>query len=417
VQEKLQHDLLQLEADRVAQQAEIQARILAIDEDIALRRIERRRQHQVLFSGETAKADADEYAVRKEQLDAQYAEEYFRKGLSEEEKLAVTRQYLQAKDDLENEYNERSRERTKAGVEFGLDLQTQGIQALADFQKIGTDKELAKLDKDKKARLAKLDLEYKQGAISKEQYEAQKSSIEANYDEKTRALKKEAAEKEKEYNVAQAIIATALAVVKAAPNPFLMAAAGITGALGVAKIIATPIPEFAQGGVVGAPRPTWREKVRRFVNGGSINPVAGVPAVGQRHSGGGIRMVDGATGEHRGEWERGEPYMILSRDTYANNRELVDALLDTSMNRGGAPVRRRDGGYYEEGGVSGAAPGATAGASGAGSAEVVQAISRVESAVRELPSRQRVLWSSEDTATLEDELNDRQEVRSSNQIK
>lgn len=88
--------------------------------------------------------------------------------------------------------------------------------------------------------------------------------------------------------------------------------------------------------------------MRKFATGG-INPVAGVPSVGQLHGCGGIRMVDGATGEHLGEWGRGEPYMILSRDTYANNRELVDALLDTSLHRGGAPVRRRDAGYYAEG--------------------------------------------------------------------
>jgi hypothetical protein len=60
-------------------------------------------------------------------------------------------------------------------------------------------------------------------------------------------------------------------------------------------------------------------------------------------------MVDGATGEHLGEWERGEPYMILSRDTYANNKHLVDDLIDTSPYRGGAPVRP---GYYEDGVVS-----------------------------------------------------------------
>jgi hypothetical protein len=53
-------------------------------------------------------------------------------------------------------------------------------------------------------------------------------------------------------------------------------------------------------------------------------------------------MVDGATGEHLGEWERGEPYMILSRDTYANNKHLVDELIDTSLYRGraGAPPAR-----------------------------------------------------------------------------
>jgi hypothetical protein len=54
-------------------------------------------------------------------------------------------------------------------------------------------------------------------------------------------------------------------------------------------------------------------------------------------------MVEGATGEHLGEWERGEPYMILRRDTYANNQPLSR----------GAPVRPRPG-YYEDGVVSGA---------------------------------------------------------------
>lgn len=59
-------------------------------------------------------------------------------------------------------------------------------------------------------------------------------------------------------------------------------------------------------------------------------------------------MVDGATGEHLGEWERGKAYMILSRDTYANNKHLVDELLDTSLHRGGAPVRQQPG-YFEDG--------------------------------------------------------------------
>jgi hypothetical protein len=93
---------------------------------------------------------------------------------------------------------------------------------------------LAKIDKDKKVHLAN-------------QYEAAKSSIEADYDAKTRAIKKEAAEKEKELNIAQAIIQTALSVVKASPNVPLMITAGLTGAASVAKIIATPIPEFEQG--------------------------------------------------------------------------------------------------------------------------------------------------------------------------
>ncbi|GAB3638253.1 hypothetical protein GCM10027422_38430 [Hymenobacter arcticus] len=146
------------------------------------------------------------------------------------------------------------------------------------------------------------------------------------YDAQTRAVKKRAAEKEKELKIAQAVIQTALSVIKASPNVPLMIAVDITGAASIAKIIATDIPEFEKGGIVGGPKPTWRDNVQPFANGGRINARAGV---GQRHSGGGIRMVDGATGEHLGEWERGEAYIILSRDTYANNKHLVDELIDT----------------------------------------------------------------------------------------
>ena len=203
---------------------------------------------------------------------------------------------------------------------------------------------------DRKADEAKNDLEaeYKAGAISKDKYEAQKAQIEANYDEQTRAAKQKAAETEKEYNIAQAIIQTALSIVKASPNPLLMSVAAVTGAASVAKILATPIPEFEKGGFFGR---TWRG-VKEYARGGRINTRAGVADVGQRHSGGGIRMVDGATGEHLGEWEKGEAYMILSRDTYANNKHLVDELIDTSLHRGGAPVRRRED-YYEDGGTFG----------------------------------------------------------------
>jgi hypothetical protein len=54
-------------------------------------------------------------------------------------------------------------------------------------------------------------------------------------------------------------------------------------------------------------------------------------------------MVDGATGQHLGKWEKGEAYIILSRDTYANNKHLVDELIDTSLYRGGAPVKPKPG--------------------------------------------------------------------------
>jgi len=422
--------------ERVQREREIADSILAIDEDIALRRIACRRQQASEFSPKQNGIDADEQAVRRAQLDRQFSEDLLQEGLNIEQKLALGRKYLQDKEDLENEYAGRTRERDKATIAFTLEQTSAAIQMVAAFEKIGTDKQLAKIDKDKAARLAKLEAEYKAGTVSKETYEAQKASIEQNYDEQTRQIKKRAAQKEKELNVAQAIIQTALSVVKASPNVPLMIAAGLTGAASIAKIIATPIPEFEDGGVFGASKPkpglakrvgraaseAWRG-VKEYATGGRINARAGVADVGQRHSGGGIRMVDGATGEHLGEWERGEAYMILSRDTYANNKHLVDELIDTSLFRGGAPVRPRPG-YFEDGGVVGGKVPASTGTAASSQDYLVQAVNRVEAAVQEardavqaLPSRQYIAWEMDDTAQLEQRLDERVDDRNRGAIR
>jgi hypothetical protein len=428
VQAKLQLDLLALEEQRVEQQRQIAERIAQIDDSIALQRIARRRQLSSEFSQARVEADNDEQAVRQEQLFRQYSEEYLRMDLSNAQKLALSRQYLADKEALENEYADRARERDKAGAEFGVGLTSTILQATEDFEKIASDRQLAKLDKDKKTRLAKLDAEYKAGLVSKDAYEAQKSLIESDYDAKTRAIKKDAAEKEKTFNIAQAVIAGALAVIKAAPNIPLQIAAGATAAAGIAKIIATPIPEFEDGGVFGGAKPglasrisraagqAWRG-VKQFARGGRINPTAGVADVGQRHSGGGIKMVDGATGQHLGEWERGEAYMILSRDTYANNKHLVDELIDTSLHRGGAPVRRQEG-YYEDGGTFGGSPTPSATTSAkADGQELVQLLRETRDAIRALPNRQYIGWDQEDTAEIEQRLNERAEDRNAGQVK
>jgi hypothetical protein len=409
IQEKLEADLLKLEQERIDRQIDADRRVEQSDLEIALRRVQRKKQEAGLSTKAGQDAAEEETAIKTALLKSDMEADLENQNLTINEKLARFRQFhadvkdlnAQAADDQEDEENRRR--------DIIVGLYSQAIDTVATFQKAATDKELSKLDKDKTARLLKLDQEYKAGTLSKEQYESAKSNIESNYDAKTRSIKKQAAEKEKEYNIAQAIIAGTLAVIKVLDNPFLAVTTGIAAALGVAKIIATPIPEFAKGGVIGGPKPTWREKVRQFATGG-INSVAGVPSVGQLHSGGGIRMVDGATGQHLGEWERGEPYMILSRETYANNKPLIDDLLDTSLYRGGAPVRPR-GGYYEEGGTPGGSlPGGGQGA--AAGVELIRAVQGVESAVRALPSRQRIAWESEDTAYLEDELSDRQQVRS-----
>lgn len=102
-------------------------------------------------------------------------------------------------------------------------------------------------------------------------------------------------------------------------------------AVAVAKI---QNQEFAHGGVIPS------GNLGRFV--------AGIPQ-GPSHAGGGIRLTDNSTGRHIGEMEGGEPIMVLSKHTYANNQAVVDRLLYNSMYRNGAPI-------FEKGGIIGTAP-------------------------------------------------------------
>jgi hypothetical protein len=86
---------------------------------------------------------------------------------------------------------------------------------------------------------------------------------------------------------------------------------------------------------------------QRFESGGVITPKGGIVNSGQRHSNGGIQMFDGSTGMHLGEMERGEAIHIYSRDTVANNGDIINALLDSSLYGGGGRIGRK----FETGGT------------------------------------------------------------------
>ena len=85
-----------------------------------------------------------------------------------------------------------------------------------------------------------------------------------------------------------------------------------------------------------------------FEKGGMITPKGGYLSEGSRHSNGGIHLTDGSTGAHLGEVERGEFLTVFSRTAYQNNKGTIDALLNSSLYRGGAPVEGRK---YADGGM------------------------------------------------------------------
>ena len=424
IQAKLQDDLLKLEQERIDKQRALQQQVVDIDEATADRREARAIERARKANPFSAKPDQQEKAGKLNDVEQEQEQVLGDDKLDINVKLAKIRDFNDQKAAIEDEYAERDKQRNRDVASFALSSAAQGVQAIFDFKKIASDKELAKVEKDKNDRLKKLDAEYKAGKISKESFEKQKSSIESNYDEKTRALKTKQAKAEKANNIAQSIIAGTLAVIAASANPLgilspTAIATGVAALLATGKIIATPIPEFAKGGVVGG---AWRgtkrsvgeayRSMRTYASGGRINPVGGVPDVGQLHSGGGIQMIDGATGQHLGEWERGEPYMILSRNTYANNREIIDELLDTSMHRGGAPIRQR-GIYAAQGAVVGELP-ATAGRTSDAESAVVSAIKENTAVMLELADRPVpavINWGGQDDAQLENRLDERASIR------
>ena len=156
--------------------------------------------------------------------------------------------------------------------------------------------------------------------------EKAKREIEERFEKEKIAAEKDLRRRRKLFELAQVAINTAQSIVKTGAElgypqaiPFQVAA-GVIGAV--------------QAGVIAA---------QKFEKGGQI-PQQGRGGItnGPRHAQGGIKMYDSISGRYVGEAEGGE--VILSRATYANNKELVNALLFSSRHKQGERV-------YESGGI------------------------------------------------------------------
>lgn len=86
-----------------------------------------------------------------------------------------------------------------------------------------------------------------EGEARKRAAEAQTAKKNEELEKKKQQLKHKQAVWEKANSLAQAGIATALAITHALPNLVLAAIAGAMGAIQIATILATPIPKYAKG--------------------------------------------------------------------------------------------------------------------------------------------------------------------------
>jgi hypothetical protein len=182
------------------------------------------------------------------------------------------------------------------------------------------DNELKRDEQRNNAKKKNLDKQLADKQISQASYNRKVTKMDAEMEEKRKKAAIAQFNRDKLLAIANATINMATGIMKA------VAASFATGGLPWSAIIASI--GAAQIGVIASQAPP------EFADGGVLPGKGGVPS-GPRHANGGIALMD-PSGQKRGEIEGGEP--ILSIDTYRNNRAVVDALLDASMNRGGASL-------------------------------------------------------------------------------
>lgn len=301
------------DTDEVARIREAKQKDLA---DAVIREEKRIKDETAKLKNETVDLDGDSfdkrlakvksaYALELDELKAKYANE-----LGTQEAFLLAEQALKEKYDAQEsgikaekatKEAEKDKEKAKERREALLDITQSTADAVFDImannRQAETDAILSSIEKQREKELSNKNLT-----------ESQKQKINEKYDRQARAEKLRAWKAEKAAALSQSFINTALAVTKALPNVFLAAAAGAAGLLQSVTIAAQKPPIFAKGGIIP--------------NGPS-------------HAQGGLNVVD-RRNRLIANIEGGEP--ILSRDTYANNREVVDALIYSSQRKAGARV-------------------------------------------------------------------------------
>jgi hypothetical protein len=155
---------------------------------------------------------------------------------------------------LNKEAVQQNAETLKQSIESALGAIQQVAGAFGAFRDAQHKREMAQIDAQKNSQIKALDEEKRKGLITEEEYQRKLETINEDARQKEAAAKKKQAEAEKRAALINAGIQTALAIVKAAPNPAMMALAAAVGAINIAAIASQPIPQFKDGGfnVTGA---------------------------------------------------------------------------------------------------------------------------------------------------------------------
>lgn len=161
---------------------------------------------------------------------------------------------------IRDKEEETYKKRIKKAQEW-LSISSEAIGTVGDLMSTLYENDIEDIEKQQEANeeaynadVERIDALVENGVLSTEEGEARKRAAEAETAKKNEELEKEKvklqqkqAKWQKGVDIAQAGIATALAITRALPNLVLAAIVGAMGAVQVATIAATPIPAYKEG--------------------------------------------------------------------------------------------------------------------------------------------------------------------------
>jgi hypothetical protein len=170
-------------------------------------------------------------------------------------------------------------------------------------------KELNLVTENYNAQSEALNKQLEDGLITENEYLTQKANIDTQFRKQSAKIKEEQFKKQKQADLIQSIINTAVGVTQVIANPPLAILAGILGATQTALIASQPTPKFAKGGVFGG---------NSHANGGTIGTFS-----------------DGT----KIEVEKDEAFFVLNKKA----TQKISALSNLNQSTGGVPLMANGG--------------------------------------------------------------------------
>ena len=259
-------------------------------------------------------------AAQKAILKAEMEQELDNEHLIHTERELIKEQYRQRSAELDIQFYAEQVNQILGYTQQALDIVSTFMQAKDQREQAALRKEFAQND----LRRQKYKRLYEQKILTEQEYNQRIGKLQEEEDKKKAALEKKQFLRQQKMQIAMAVINGAMAVTStlaAVPGATDILSLGAFRAINIALAVATTASQIA---VIASQKPP------EYAKGGLLR-------TGKRHSEGGMPVLDPNTGQKVAEVEQGEA--ILSRATVANNPELVDALLQSSMYQGGRRIR------------------------------------------------------------------------------